>query len=246
MTPIRTPLLSLLIVFGTPASADESSHANPIEVVCDHAMTQTMDIHEYEFVAELITEIGEDETLAWMIPSTRALWLAELNRQCIEGLIPLRRQLVEADVDAAYQVFANCVLETTETTAMESCFEDIYTALIRTPSGSSERIQLHVNEIRDAMLRYGLATEEYPEIPAYVPDDAPGTEPRAWPEGSPFQVLGWAPEDGQAWGSYRVESIDEDNFQVYGMVDIDGDGVPAIWTATKRLEATRQTDSSIH
>ena len=30
------------------------------------------------------------------------------------------------------------------------------------------------------------------------------------------------------------------------IIDIDGDGQQAVWTASKRLEATRQTDPSIH
>ena len=209
-------------------------------------MGQTMRVHGDQFLAEVTQEVGDTRELDWMIESTRAQWQAELERQCIESLIPIRRQLVESDRDRDYRTFADCVEDTDDVLKMEACFEGLNSAVIRTPSGSAARVERHVNQIRDALLTYGLTEGTYPPIPAFVPDDAPGPDPRPWPEGSAFQVLGWSPADSMAWAAYRVELRGEDDFEVIGIIDIDGDGQQAVWTASKRLEATRQTDPSIH
>jgi hypothetical protein len=241
-----TVLFATMLSLGSRASANETDEQLTIESVCTHSMGQTMRTHGDQFLVAVTEEVGESDELAWMIESTRAQWTAELKRQCIESLIPLRKQLVLAGYDAEYQSFSRCVQSTDDVTKMESCFLSLNIAVIRTPSGSAARVELHVNQIRDALLTYGVTEGSYPPIPAFVPDASPGSKPRPWPEGSPFQVLGWQPSDAMAWGAYRVEQRGEDDFEVIGVIDIDGDGEQAVWTASKRLEATRQTDPSIH
>jgi hypothetical protein len=230
MSARSTILIASTLCFGTRASANETEPQLTIESVCSHSMRQTMRTHGDQFLVEVTHEVGDSDELAWMIESTRAQWIAELKRQCIESLIPLRKQLVLAGQDADYQSFSRCVQGTDDVTKMESCFLSLNIAVIRTPTGSA----------------YGVTEGSYPPIPAFVPDESPGSEPRPWPEGSPFQVLGWRPADAMAWGAYRVEQRGEDDFEVIGVMDIDGDGEQAVWTASKRLEATRQTDPSIH
>ncbi len=209
-------------------------------------MARTMEEHQAQFLAEARSKIEGQEGMDWLLEATRAQWLAELNRQCIESLIPMRTNLVAAGADPAYGEFADCILATPELDSMEACFEKLRLSMISTPAGSASRAITHVNQIREALLTYGVVEGNYVPIPAFVPDDSPGPEPRAWPDGSPFQVIAWQPEDGQAWGSYRVELVGEDDFKITGIMDIDGDGVPATWTATKMLEAPLQTDPSIH
>ena len=224
------------------------AHASPppipptIETVCQHSMAQALQTHEDQFLVEVANEVGERTDLQWLLDSTRAQWEAELNRQCIESLIPMRKALFLADRDVDYGHFADCVLKTTQPTEMEACFVGLHHALIRTPEGAAARIALHVNQIRQAQLTHFVATGSYLPIPAFVPSDPPGPNPRPWPEGNPFQALGFTIEDGEAWGSYRVELVGEDDFKVIGIIDVDGDGQPSTWTATKRLEATRQPD----
>jgi hypothetical protein len=227
---------------GTVSDIDPMS----IEGVCDYSMSRTIEEHGDQFVAEAREQIKDQDEMAWLLDATRAQWRAELNRQCIETLIPMRRDLVQAGIGPAFEDFADCIQTTPDLESMEACFQMLRQRMTSTPVGSASRAVEQVNQIRDALLTYGVIEGSYIPVPAFVPDENPGSEPRPWPEGSPFQIINWAPEDGMAWGSYRIELVGEDDFKITGMMDIDGDGVPAIWTATKMLEATQQTDPSIH
>ena len=100
LTPARC--LPILIL-SLPASADRRGSPPTIAAVCAHAMGQTMRVHGDQFLAEVTQEVGDTRELDWMIESTRAQWQAELERQCIESLIPIRRQLVESDRDRDYR-----------------------------------------------------------------------------------------------------------------------------------------------
>jgi hypothetical protein len=235
-----------MMAISPELKANPGAEPTSIPEICSHAMKRTIDEHGDQFLAEAREEVGTREEMAWLIEATRAQWLAELERQCIESLIPMRRNLVLAEADEAYSDFGGCILSTSSLDSMEACFLGLGVAMNSTPQGSAARAVEHVNQIRTALLTYGVIEGGYIPIPAFVPDETPGSEPRQWPTGSPFQVIDWAPEDGQAWGSYRVELVGEDDFEVIGMMDIDGDGVVAIWTASKMLEATQQTDLSIH
>ncbi len=73
------------------------------------------------------------------------------------------------------------------------------------------------------------------------PRGLPGREPRPWGNGNTdFQKLGWHP-DGSVRGTYSVattvasSTVAGGDFTVKGRCDVDGDGVFAVYTATKSI-----------
>lgn len=68
------------------------------------------------------------------------------------------------------------------------------------------------------------------------------SEPVAWGDGSDFDALGWTP-DGEVRGTFQV-TVAEDggDLTVHGWQDLDGDGAPAHWTATRHVAVTRISD----
>jgi len=104
----------------------------------------------------------------------------------------------------------------------------------------------NVDGIKTALIAYDAMYDTY--LPAEA-TPRPVTELNGkqveWMAGSAFDKLGWHP-DGKVRGTYWVE-ITEDgtNFKVYGAIDIDGDGVPAIYTATKEYNTTMETPPTV-
>lgn len=104
--------------------------------------------------------------------------------------------------------------------------------------------QMHLQAIRTAELAYHAEHDVYLSVspyPLYV-----GKEKYAWnPAASgKFQTLGWAP-DGYARGSYSVTTTG-DNFQVIGILDVDGDGHTATYIATKSSLPIQVTEEDVY
>ena len=97
----------------------------------------------------------------------------------------------------------------------------------------SKRAELPVivKSIKMAMQYYKEETGKYISIEAYPKKTS--TTPQEWVEAESggFATIGLVPDFYQ-YGSYWVEAT-EDDFTVYGISDIDGDGVYATYKATK-------------
>ena len=76
------------------------------------------------------------------------------------------------------------------------------------------------------------------------PNPSPNKQQRAWTSGSNFDTLGWGP-DGNVHGSYDVGTFTTD-FVTTGRCDVDGDGMWAIYSATKTLNATMVSGNNIY
>jgi hypothetical protein len=100
-----------------------------------------------------------------------------------------------------------------------------------------------VDGIKTAEIAYWAAFDRYVPItePAPVPAWQVGREPHAWPSGTRFEALGWEPY-GMVRATYWVEvGADGEDFTVYGVCDVDGDGDDATYTASREQHATLQT-----
>ncbi|MFT5680196.1 MAG: hypothetical protein ACI8RZ_001102 [Myxococcota bacterium] len=102
-----------------------------------------------------------------------------------------------------------------------------------------QRTAEYLSGIRTAEMAYSAAFDAYypaavwpRPVEALTPDSVP------WPSGSDFDSLGWSP-DGAVRGTFQVEvSQDGSDFTAHGWQDLDGDGVPAHWTATRQTAVT--------
>ena len=106
-------------------------------------------------------------------------------------------------------------------------------------------VPANVDGIRTAQLAYDAAFDEFVYISEPVPRSPDFLDGQAVPWndfGGDFGELGWAP-DGHVRGTYWVESGGSGiaDFTVHGMIDADGDGWPAHYTATKSISATMVT-----
>jgi len=110
----------------------------------------------------------------------------------------------------------------------------------------AREVEKNVAGIRTAQLAYDAAFDKFQATevwPRSVENLDP--EPVAWGRGSAFDPLGWAPRDDVV-GCYKVEvEAGGEDFTVHGWADMDGDGVPAHWTATRERRATRQTAEGV-
>ncbi len=97
----------------------------------------------------------------------------------------------------------------------------------------------NVDGIRTAEMAYDAAFDAYVEVPAWPrPVTSLGKTAVEWQENKAWQDLGWRP-DGQVRGTYWVE-VSGGDFEVHGLCDVDGDGRPAEYIATKDRPATIQ------
>jgi hypothetical protein len=106
----------------------------------------------------------------------------------------------------------------------------------------------NVDGIKTAQIAYDAAFDRFLAIPEPVPLDPVmiGTMAVDWPSGTPFDELGWEPF-GQVRGTYWVEvDADGTDFTVHGLCDVDGDGEPAHYIATRTTSATLQTGSWVY
>lgn len=98
----------------------------------------------------------------------------------------------------------------------------------------------NVEGIKIALLAYEAAFGSFVEQPTPHPRAVSDlTEaPVPWVQGSNFDSLGWEPfEDVR--GTYWVEvQANGSDFVVHGLCDVDQDGRPAHYTATKSISAT--------
>lgn len=92
----------------------------------------------------------------------------------------------------------------------------------------------HVRGLRTAEMAYHAAFDAYLPMPVWPRPVAELTpEPVPWPEGSDYDILGWSPAEAVR-GTFQIEvAVDGSDFTVHGWQDLDGDGVPARWTATR-------------
>jgi len=102
----------------------------------------------------------------------------------------------------------------------------------------------YVDGIKTAELAYDAAFDTFVAVPPMVPDSSPGKAQRGWPSGSAFDTLGWGP-GGEVRGSYWVD-VQGNNFVVHGIIDVDGDGKPAHYTATKTINAVMVTTNDTY
>jgi len=98
----------------------------------------------------------------------------------------------------------------------------------------------NVEAIRTAELAHFFALDTF--LPAEIWPRSVASltpDPVAWPDGSDFEQLGWSPQ-GMVRGTFEV-TVAEDGREltVHGWQDLDGDGVPAHWTATRQLGVKR-------
>jgi len=105
-----------------------------------------------------------------------------------------------------------------------------------------------VEGIRAAQIAHGAVFDGYLAIPEPVPLDPLmlSDRPVDWPSGTGFDELGWEPV-GSVYGTYWVEvSSDGSDFTVHGLCDVDGDGDPAHYTATRNTRATLETMNHVY
>ena len=103
----------------------------------------------------------------------------------------------------------------------------------------------NVDGIKTAQLAYDAAMDTFIQNTSFHPDSSPNKKQRNWVGGSAFDTLGWGP-DGQVRGSYKVVSSSTTDFLITGIADIDGDSVPATFTATKSINTLMFTGNDIY
>ena len=102
-----------------------------------------------------------------------------------------------------------------------------------------------VNGLRTAVLAYDAAFDVYPAA-GPTPRDLEDLDatPVPWPTGTTFDTLGWRPS-GPTAASFAVEPT-WDGFLVTGVIDADGDGVPAVIRATALDLPMRYTPPEVY
>jgi type IV pilus assembly protein PilA len=112
----------------------------------------------------------------------------------------------------------------------------------------SKRSELptNVEGIKTAELAYEAAYDTYVDATVY-PRDTPDKTMVIWDVGGSagFATIGWAPS-GSVRGIYEAAVNGTTDFTVTGQSDVDGDGDPAIYTATKSVNPTLKTANNIY
>lgn len=104
----------------------------------------------------------------------------------------------------------------------------------------------NVSGIKTSQIAYESAFDEFVACPDATPRDVWMLDgnPYPWMGDDCWRELGWAP-DGDVRGTYWVEVSGYD-FTVYGAIDADGDGVPAIYTATRSINPVLTTPENVY
>jgi type II secretory pathway pseudopilin PulG len=109
----------------------------------------------------------------------------------------------------------------------------------------------NVKAIKEALEIYNSEMDAYLAVRSHPSYRAPGKKAQAWGTSSTgFNSLNWHP-DGPVRGVYSVtttapsSSSPGGDFEVIGRIDCDGDGVEAIYTATKSLNVKLTTRNDV-
>ena len=99
----------------------------------------------------------------------------------------------------------------------------------------------NMKAIKTSQLQYEANMNSFVKCAPY-PFGTPGRDTKQWVKASSggFETINWAPY-GDVRGQYWVvtsESRNSNDFTIYGISDIDGDGVYATYTATKSTNPT--------
>jgi hypothetical protein len=108
-------------------------------------------------------------------------------------------------------------------------------------------VKPNLNGIRAAQIAYQAVHGSYVEVTEPVPrtEAQLDTKTIAWPEGTNFDKLDWAPASNVA-GVYWIELTNGgEGFIAHGLIDADGDGVPAHFTAARDEEAQAITSEGV-
>ena len=100
----------------------------------------------------------------------------------------------------------------------------------------------NVDGIKTAELAYEASFDTFVSQASLQPNSSHNKQQRPWTSGSSFDTLGWGP-DGDVRGSYGVTTSSTD-FMIGGLCDVDGDGSPAVYSASKTINATMRTPNN--
>lgn len=107
-------------------------------------------------------------------------------------------------------------------------------------------VPLNVDAIRAAQLEYQSAFGNFIEAdPAPRDPLAANGDAVAWEPSEGFRMLSWAPASAEVRGVYSV-SVKRDDFTVTGICDVDADGTPARWQATRADSAKALTEPAVY
>jgi hypothetical protein len=120
--------------------------------------------------------------------------------------------------------------------------------VISTPQrlGHAE-VKPNLNGIRAAQIAHRAVHGSYVEVSQPVPrtNEQLDSKAVAWPEGTNFDKLDWAPASNVA-GIYWIELTNGgEGFIAHGLIDADGDGTPAHFTAARDEEAKPITSEGV-
>jgi type IV pilus assembly protein PilA len=104
----------------------------------------------------------------------------------------------------------------------------------------------NVDGIKTAEIAYDASFDGYVTLAA-APRDASAVDKSQvpWTNPADFAVVGWSP-DGEVRGAYEADVVGSNDFLVTGTCDVDAEGGPAIYTATKTLNATQTTANNVY
>lgn len=108
-------------------------------------------------------------------------------------------------------------------------------------------VPANVKAIKTALIAHDASYDEFVAAgPHPVRVEALGKTANSWTRGSGFDTLNWAP-DGHVRGTYMVE-VDATgrDFVVHGWIDVDGDAVPAHYTATRSTNVSLVTPGDVY
>ncbi len=111
-----------------------------------------------------------------------------------------------------------------------------------------EEVKPNLNSIRAAQIAHRAVHGSYVEVTTPVPrtEAELDTKTMPWPKGTNFDNLDWAPI-GNVAGIYWIELTNGgEGFVVHGLIDADGDGTPAHFTAARNEEAQAITSEGIN
>ncbi|MSQ03283.1 MAG: hypothetical protein EXR71_15560 [Myxococcales bacterium] len=101
----------------------------------------------------------------------------------------------------------------------------------------------NVDGIKTAQLAYDAAYDDFVQVGSEAQARSViGKTPHSWEGGGDWDRIGWSP-DGLVRGGYWV-TVEDGDFTVHGICDVDGDGDYAEYIATKSQNATLVGDPS--